>query len=109
MTVSLPLWSRGQDLLGVAGSTMSVDTLADAVKLPDGATTAYLVDHNGKKVVWPGMNARKLTKYDPETVDTGLVMAIKRHPDGWREVGSTLQAWTAIPSLGWTYVAETPD
>ncbi|MCB9696891.1 MAG: protein kinase [Alphaproteobacteria bacterium] len=109
MTVSLPLWSRGQDLLGVAGATMSLDTLADAVKLPDGATAAYLVDEGGKKVVWPGMNAHKLTKFDPEKVDTGLLLAIKRHPDGWREVGSTLQAWTAIPALGWTFVAETPN
>ncbi len=105
MTVSLPMWGRSQDLVGVAATELSLDALSELLVPPAGAKEVFLMDAAGRKVVWPKMNAHAMKAYEPARVEPGLVQAVKMDPAGWREAGGTLYAWTRVPSLGWTWVA----
>jgi hypothetical protein len=105
MTVSLPMWGKTQDLVGVAATELSLDALSQRLVLPTGAREVFLMDSAGRKVVWPRMNAHAMKVYEPQRVEPGLVQSVKMDSEGWREAGGTLYAWTRVPSLGWTWVA----
>jgi serine/threonine-protein kinase len=104
VTVALPLWDRKQDLLGVAAVDLGLDELALRLPKPADAQEVYLLDATGKKVVTAGMNARDLKSWSPGGVSTALLNATRKRPTGYREVDGHLEAWAAVPSLGWTYV-----
>jgi hypothetical protein len=108
---------RGPDgaPIGVAAVDITVGFVIDNFLVPTGISTpveGWLVDATGRVVVRSGLaqDARRLSTWEPPPFPYAPVLAaVRARPESGHAVHEgTLYTWSALPTLGWTYLVSGP-
>ncbi len=111
VTATRALRDPSGTLLGVAAVDITVGYLIDNYLVPEGlgaSTEAWLVDREGRVVVRSSLKqeARTVRAWEPPPFPIPEVLAVIRaSADGDHHLhDGVVYAWSALPTLGWTYI-----
>ncbi|MBX2797037.1 MAG: protein kinase [Myxococcales bacterium] len=92
-------------VLGVSALDLKLDALARELQPDAEVLGAWLVDENGRRMVWWGMGAREMTAWDPQPLPyPQLLQRFRPGEEGWVEADGVIAWFAPVPSLGWSLV-----